>query len=660
MDFLSHPLGTVAIAILAFIGVLIFWFLAAFVVTAVRIDWRLARAKKRLSEVVSSKINDRIDPDEEVPALLEDAQLRRIWQQYRETLHDQAQLVDGALRIVSTRATVPAEFFFSTQVLVETPLRTEFFKHLPGILTGIGIIGTFIGLLSGLHGFNPSSDPDAARKSLGNLLLGVNEAFICSATAIAAAMLTTLFEKRLLAGLFTDVEELCQIIDRMYRAGASEEYLQRLVHASEQSATQTTQLKDTLVEDLRRILTELTERQIAAQHANTQAISDQLVQSIQEGLREPLQNISQVVERASGQQGTAVQGMLENLLTAFMAKIEDTFGSQLRGMNDLMTRTVGSIQSMQDNMTQLVGSIEAAGKSTAGAMGEQLREAMEGARLQQEQMNQAMRDFVAEIRQLVGESQNETEQKMRESMQAMQDALTGALGAIAAQNEQINAASATRNEELNSATRSAIGALSADIETLVGKTSEAVSALQQSVSSLERVTLDAINRLNSGAETMYLAASEFTKSSGQVNETLSRAEEVSRGLAAMGSDLTAAGRTLQDAVAGYSSSRDAITQMVVSLERIVESAKRDSGVNAELVDQMQQAAATLREAQSEAKQYLEQINEILTSSFADFGDAVRQSLDNAKGSFDTSLAQATDMLKQVIEDLSDVLETVRR
>lgn len=48
---------------------------------------------------------------------------------------------------MALRATVPAETFFTEQALVDTPLRTEFFKHVPGILTGIGIIGTFYGLL---------------------------------------------------------------------------------------------------------------------------------------------------------------------------------------------------------------------------------------------------------------------------------------------------------------------------------------------------------------------------------------------------------------------------------------------------------------------------------------------------------------------------------
>ena len=35
--------------------------------------------------------------------------------------------------------------------MVDAPLRTEFYKHLPGILTGLGIIGTFSGLIIGLQ-----------------------------------------------------------------------------------------------------------------------------------------------------------------------------------------------------------------------------------------------------------------------------------------------------------------------------------------------------------------------------------------------------------------------------------------------------------------------------------------------------------------------------
>ena len=44
---------------------------------------------------------------------------------------------------------MPAEMYFNGQSVVDGRLRAEFFKHLPGLLTGIGIIGTFTGLIGG-------------------------------------------------------------------------------------------------------------------------------------------------------------------------------------------------------------------------------------------------------------------------------------------------------------------------------------------------------------------------------------------------------------------------------------------------------------------------------------------------------------------------------
>src|SRR5262249_47207160 len=159
--------------------------------------------------------------------------------------------------VVALRPTVPAEGFFNTQVLVDNRLRTEFFKHLPGIFTGFGIIGTFVGLILGLQAFQVSEVPAVVRQSLTGLMHGVWQAFLVSALAIFLAMVVTLVEKLLLASLYHKVEELNQAIDGQLEAGAGEEYLSRLVQASEEAATQTKILKDALVADLKQVLSEL-------------------------------------------------------------------------------------------------------------------------------------------------------------------------------------------------------------------------------------------------------------------------------------------------------------------------------------------------------------------------------------------------------------------
>ena len=82
---------------------------------------------------------------------------------------------------------MPAKAYFSVSAVIEGPLRAHYFKHLPGILTGIGIIGTFAGLLFGLSNFD-SSSPDTMAQSVNLLLSGVRDAFYASALAITVAM----------------------------------------------------------------------------------------------------------------------------------------------------------------------------------------------------------------------------------------------------------------------------------------------------------------------------------------------------------------------------------------------------------------------------------------------------------------------------------------
>jgi hypothetical protein len=67
-----------------------------------------------------------------------DKRLSHLWKQYQNSLHVQTEDRDGQSVIVAIRSTIPAEAYFNSQFVVDSRLTTEFFKHLPGIFTGIG------------------------------------------------------------------------------------------------------------------------------------------------------------------------------------------------------------------------------------------------------------------------------------------------------------------------------------------------------------------------------------------------------------------------------------------------------------------------------------------------------------------------------------------
>ena len=113
-----------------------------------------------------------------------------------------------------------------------------------------------------------------------------------------------------------------------------------------------------------------------------------------------MQDISEAVKRASGEQGTAVHGMLESILTAFMSKLEDTFGGQMRGINESMERSMGAMANVQASLQTLLQNIEKSNESTASQMSQKLEDAMKQASANQQLMTDQMREFVQEFRKL--------------------------------------------------------------------------------------------------------------------------------------------------------------------------------------------------------------------------------------------------------------------
>src|SRR4029079_11399821 len=177
--------------------------------------------------------------------------------EYCETLHLPQNAIDpitGMAHHGRYRATVPAEAIFNSLSIFEGRINAEFFKNLPGLLTGLGIIGTFIGLINGLGAAN-KGDGDL---DITMIIASVRDAFYVSASAIILAMFVTFIEKWVVSSFHRRVEQVCQKVDALYTTGVGEEYLSRLVNASEESAAQAKILKDALVGDLRRILEEMT------------------------------------------------------------------------------------------------------------------------------------------------------------------------------------------------------------------------------------------------------------------------------------------------------------------------------------------------------------------------------------------------------------------
>ena len=103
-------------------------------------------------------------------------------------------------------------------------------------------------------------------------------------------------------------------------------------------------LKDALVTDLDRILTSLTDRQIQAQAQGSQDLAKQFIQGLTVGLQGPLERISETFQQTSQGNSQAVAGLLTDVLAGFSQRLEELFGGQITGINQLQQQTIQALQ----------------------------------------------------------------------------------------------------------------------------------------------------------------------------------------------------------------------------------------------------------------------------------------------------------------------------
>ncbi len=639
-----------------------------FVMPARRLGLELRTAIDKLTDIKQRASGSLVELSE-IEGAMQTPDLAHSWNEYAETLHPQKEVGDdGQSRIVRWRATAIAETFFSEHAIVYIPLKADFYKHLPGILTGLGIIGTFLGLIKGLWFFD-MSDPTKAQAELKNLINAVGHAFMVSGVALVLAMIFTWIEKSIITARNREINKLRQTIDSLFKAGAGEVYLEQIMLASEKQATQAAQIKDALVVDLREILTTLADQQLEmqsmhttqilqAQDAQTGRMSESMGKAIVDHLGGPISDIAQAVKSVSASQGDAINKMLTDVLAGFSAQMQDIFGGQMRGMTDLLKETSVAMRQSAEKFATLASDMDSAGKSTVEAMGERLKTAITSMDARQQFMNKQMGEFIAQMRAMVSESQTESARKLQETLGQVGEQVTGVIDGLRRQAEESAVVQGQRQERFEESTGRAIQSLSEQMEGLLAQSVETNRSLQDSVEALSRASVNAIERMNQGAETLYVASSDFAKAGQGVSETMRSATQASSNINTASATLVEATNATKIVLADYSRSMSSFTAMLNELKSVTENARRDAAMTSEIIGRIESATQKLGEVQRQSEGYLEGVNAVLAKAHESFADNLTNTLGEENRAFQKELRTAVEMVSVAVKDLGDTLDDI--
>lgn len=496
--------------------------LVLFLVFVIRF-WGPARRQANLLEKVlqtleSKDLKDARDPQTLDKAFPEVGEVAHLWREYKKTLYALPGEVTDGIAKVRWASTAPAEVVWNSQLAVDQRVSAEFFKHLPGIFTGVGIIGTFIGLIEGLSRFEVSSNADVVRGSLESLMHSVSDAFFISAAAIFLAIAVTLAEKFFLNSLYSKVAAIASSLDRRFQAAVAEKFLELTVSHTEETATQLKHLKGELLKDLCPILQELSDKhtetlerlatalqdrfteanrtQIDAARDNSQTLGSTISGAITGSLAGPLDDIKTAVQQASGDQSAAALRMLQDVMTSFSQRLNDIFGGQISGINELNQRTAQTMQDAVLKLNELVIALQDAGKKSSDSMTEQMAKTMAEMEARQANITQNTQALVEQLRQAIEQSQRTTSEGVRSSTDEMAKRMAEAIEKM----EQ-------RQESINERTREFVD----QIKALVASSQTETSVKVQS-------TLHALGEQLGGMLKEFQSAQQAVIAAGQVRE----------------------------------------------------------------------------------------------------------------------------------------------
>ena len=110
-----------------------------------------------------------------------------------------------------------ASLFFSEERLLDQHLNLRFWNSVPALLVGLGILGTFVGMVWGLMPFSDVdfTNTNQIREAIKELLSGVSTAFVTSVWGMLASFLFNGLEKRGIGRVSQAIADLQRALDRI-------------------------------------------------------------------------------------------------------------------------------------------------------------------------------------------------------------------------------------------------------------------------------------------------------------------------------------------------------------------------------------------------------------------------------------------------------------
>jgi DNA-binding ferritin-like protein len=498
----------------------------------------------------------------------------------------------------------PADYF-NMNAVIERYFSVRYYNSVPNILTGLGILGTFIGLAAGI-GVAQSGlrqdDIELMQGALGNLLGGASLAFITSIAGLFLSLLFLGIERWSLGFLYRDLQGFVRKIDGLVNRITPERILtDQLVELQGQSL----QLKRFNTELAFQIASALDEKMAGrlapAMDKLLVAVNELKAgqqSSNEETIRAMVDEFRQTMSGATGAEFDRISETLQKI-DAVMSRTADQFGERERSLQESMSGLLEEIGATLTRNSRLMQTeVDSSVRTLLEAVGTSMT-----------QLQEALAHSQASAQSVIDEASSRATREMEANMLRSTEALAQAASGIA---DRMGHAGAAFSEEV---TKSSEG-IGEDIRAL----REHLMAVTALVDSVSRASLS-LTEASKGTESIVRRLGEL--------EAVLRvaAEQIGRG-----------SRLTEESVTAV---RDGVAKVQVAVADLNESQRAIAGSWVEYRDRFESLDVALRDSFKEldagVSRYTQQVSRF-------------------QGGMDDSMSRAVESLGGAIRDLEEIME----
>lgn len=523
------------------------------------------------------------------------------------------------------------ESFYNDQTLLED-IPLTIFRGMPGIFTGVGLLGTFLGLTVGLGGID-FSNIETMKSGIEGLLKGTTTAFWTSVVGLIGALVFTTLCNNYFSRPYNRARAgLIDQLNVLFPAKSIEEFLSKQTEQAEEQTIAMRELNGELVGRLEEMFVKLSQ-------SIDVALKNNLAESFSHTLEPVFQNLNQSIDKLGSSAGDTLS-----------KSIEQGAGDQIQGLAVTLQDFQGKMGNMMEVSERLNTENTARIQNSVAQIVTKLNEAMDANIEKQASTNEA------------------SQAAMKQLMEEMNSNMKAAL-------EQMVEAGRTANQALLQTTETTRGTIQEITNTMSQSTQNQTEDMLKVTNNMKESVLEVLkglqNDLNKRNQAMDSYMAGLRDMLGSNREIMVSAGKTADKFALASTPMQKVADTLGNQlnlVVNASNQFNAhVDQNVQQLVQASQSNQKDLEMIRDSINMMRSAWENYQQTFQGVSREMREATETLGKSLERYNASTSKWLDESLGRYDKSITEAMNQVSTInqslgdfIQDLSDVMEKNRR